>query len=199
MTQRDKAIIADLKRFRVMTRDDIADVHFGGIKNSITEANRVLKRLRRDRLITCDPTLRKYNYFPLPRIKEQSSKIAHYLAIVSFYRAIRKVEEPRFFSVELHLGDKFPEPDIEMLWMNKPFFIEIQRNVFNDKEIKEKFARYERYYESEKWKDRPWQKSDKQLFPHCIMISDRTYKAPDLPFRFIQLRRVEDLIELVKI
>lgn len=47
MNARDKAIVSDLVRFRCLSRDDIAELHFSNIKNPITQANMVLKRLRR--------------------------------------------------------------------------------------------------------------------------------------------------------
>ena len=48
MKNRDKAIIKDLQRFRCMSRDDIIDLHFQGLKKAVTCCNTVMKRLRRD-------------------------------------------------------------------------------------------------------------------------------------------------------
>ncbi|MHA4119940.1 replication-relaxation family protein, partial [Bacillus cereus] len=48
MKSRDKAIIKDLCRFRCLSRDDIIDLHFQGLKKAVTSCNTVMKRLRRD-------------------------------------------------------------------------------------------------------------------------------------------------------
>jgi hypothetical protein len=36
LNERDKAIIRDLNRFRVMDRDSICEIHFAGLKKSET-------------------------------------------------------------------------------------------------------------------------------------------------------------------
>ena len=48
LTKRDKAIIADLNKFRVMDRDSIAELHFPTLKNPQYAANNVLLRLLQD-------------------------------------------------------------------------------------------------------------------------------------------------------
>lgn len=48
MKKRDIAILNDLERFRVLSRNDIIDLHFANLKNPIASCNSVLKRLRRD-------------------------------------------------------------------------------------------------------------------------------------------------------
>lgn len=48
LTKRDKAIINNLNKFRVMDRNSIAELHFANVKNPINAANTVLLRLWRD-------------------------------------------------------------------------------------------------------------------------------------------------------
>lgn len=198
MTTRDRAIIEHLRKFRCMTRDDIAEIHFSNVKRPIRHVNEVLLRLRRDDLITADTTRRKYIYFPIPRIKEQSAKMMHYLAMVDFYREIRKHGEPAYFEIEQPLGaDIYPQPDIEMVWRKAPFFVEVQRNPFNDKEIKAKIERYDRYFYSKKWQQRPWQSKGKEIFPNVLMITDKKYQFPaleKLEFAFMQFRTVAEFL-----
>nr|WGD74903.1 hypothetical protein P5631_13145 [Bacillus subtilis] len=42
LTNRDKAIIADLNKFRVMDRDTIAELHFGNLRRPKYATNNVL-------------------------------------------------------------------------------------------------------------------------------------------------------------
>lgn len=66
MRKRDLAILKDLERFRCMTRDDIINLHFAGLKNPVTCANTVLKRLRRDGHIEVNTDFQPYIYFLSP-------------------------------------------------------------------------------------------------------------------------------------
>ena len=63
MKNRDKAIIKDLQRFRCMSRDDIIDLHFQGLKKAVTCCNTVMKRLRRDGSVDANVSQRPYIYF----------------------------------------------------------------------------------------------------------------------------------------
>lgn len=46
MKKRDEAIRKSIYRFRAMTRDDIAALHFSNVKSGINNCNTVMKRLR---------------------------------------------------------------------------------------------------------------------------------------------------------
>jgi hypothetical protein len=84
MKKRDLAIINDLQQFRCMTRDDIIELHFVGLKNPVTCCNIVLKRLRRDGYIEVSTKQQPYIHFPSPSsIKKDSAKIPHFLKIVN--------------------------------------------------------------------------------------------------------------------
>lgn len=75
MNKRDLQIINNLERFRVMGRNDIVDLHFNHLKNPITSANFVLKRLVRDKKIQVNTAFRPYVYFPIhSTIKSNSTK-----------------------------------------------------------------------------------------------------------------------------
>lgn len=196
MNERDKAIVRDLERFRCLTRDDVAELHFSKVKNPITQANMVLKRLRRDDVITCATDRRKYIYFPTPGIKKDSAKIGHFLAIVDFYKQIRKVEAPRVFEVEPKVGGKgLPEPDVFTIWKGAPWFVEIQRSTFTDKVMQEKMNRYEQYYLSGEWEQESWQPAGKKLFPYVWIIGagGGKYKVERRSFRVFQ-NSVEGMI-----
>ncbi|ASS66196.1 replication-relaxation family protein [Paenibacillus sp. RUD330] len=198
MNKRDKAIVEDLTRFRCLTRDDVADLHFGHVKHPITQANMVLKRLRRDGHIDCSMERRMYIYFPKPSIKKDSAKINHFLAIADFYKQIRAIEEPRTFVVEPKYGKGNPEPDVFVIWQRAPFFVEIQRSVYSEKAMKEKLDRYEAYFHSDLWKLEAWQPEEKKVFPRLWIISEKPWPVDNTPFKLIQSRNVEESLSLFK-
>ncbi|WP_308636089.1 replication-relaxation family protein [Paenibacillus silvisoli] len=193
MNSRDKAIVADLVRFRCMTRDDIAALHFNTVKHPITHANIVLKRLRRDGIIDCSKEWRQYVYFPIPSIKKDSAKINHFLAIVDFYKQLHQHEPPMLFVVEPKYGKGNPEPDVFMIWQRTPMFVEIQRSIYSDKVMKEKFSRYTRYYHDEQWKLESWQPQDKKVFPRVWIVSETKYNI-DAPFKVAQSTDVRSFL-----
>src|SRR5437764_14329695 len=83
LTERDKAIIRDLKRFRVMDRDSISEIHFFNVKNPKDSTNHVLLRLLRDGHIQRSKSFVPYVYFSSEtNIKKDSAKIGHFLAIL---------------------------------------------------------------------------------------------------------------------
>lgn len=188
MNERDKAILADLGRFRCLSRDDIAELHFSNTKNPITHTNTVLKRLRRDGLVKCSTERRKYVYFHgESKMKPNSQKMDHFLSIAQFYREVRKYETPRVFEVEPKPGEKgFAEPDIFMIWRGAAFFVEVQRTVYTDKVMQAKLDRYESFYNSGEWQRAPWQPSDRKIFPTIWIIGAGNYNAANRPFRLFQ-------------
>lgn len=190
MNTRDRAIIADLQRFRALTRDDIAALHFANVKNPVNQVNSVMKRLRRDGIVDCATDRRKYVYFPKPTtIKKDSAKLGHFLAIAEFYREIRAIEEPRIFHVEPKLGAKgTAEPDVFMIWRGAPWYVEVQRSQFSDKVMRDKLARYGEYYVGATWEQEPWQPHNKRVFPYVWIVGKGAYRsieAASLPFRLI--------------
>ncbi|UTR05130.1 replication-relaxation family protein [Alkalihalobacillus sp. LMS6] len=191
MKKRDLAIINDLRRFRVLRRDDIADLYFRELKQPVTSANFVLKRLRRDGQITAITDRQPYVYTCADSgIKRDSAKIPHFLRIAECYRALRDVQAPRIFEVEPKLGAKGTvEPDAFALWRGAPFYIEIQRSVYSAKTFDAKLNRYVDYYNEGKWREESWQPKGKApIFPYVWVITDVEYAVGSLPFRVIQTK-----------
>lgn len=198
MKTRDRAILDDLVRFRCLTRDHVAAAHFAGLKRPVTQANMVLKRMRRDGYVSCSTERRKYVYFPVPStMKKDSAKIPHFLSIADFYLEISGHQKPAVYDVEPKLMEKGgPEPDVFMIWFNSPFFVEIQRSVYSEKVMEEKFKRYETYFYSDQWHELPWQPKA-PVFPRVWMLSEKKYRAA-VPFKLHQTTTVQEFLQLVK-
>lgn len=196
MRKRDKNILADLIRFRCMTRDDIIDLHFTGLKNPITCCNTVLKRLRRDGHIEVNAAQQPYIYFPSPApIKKDSAKIPHFLKIVEFYRSLLNFQPPESFIVEPKYGKGYMEPDAFMIWKRAPFFVEIQRSIYSEKVMNEKFNRYVSYYMSNEWQQEPWQPEGKKVFPKIILITDTRYNfTHHSAVQFFQIQDIKQFL-----
>jgi hypothetical protein len=196
MKKRDQAIIEDLHRFRCLSRDLIIDLHFKELKNPVTCANTVLKRLRRDCRIEVTKDRQPYIYFPSPSpIKKDSAKIPHFLKIAEFYRSLKAYEDPKSFIVEPKYGKGFMEPDAFTLWKRAPFFVEIQRSIYSEKVMAEKIARYEAYFLSKEWQQEPWQPEHKKVFPVVIVITDTRYSINSPYVKFIQVQSIEQLVK----
>lgn len=165
MNKRDRQIIADLERFRVMSRNDIADLYFNHLKNPANSTNAVLKRLVRDNQIKVDMSFRPYVYLPYnSTIKKQSTKIPHFLNIVMIYKQIKQYYDPDIFLVEPKYKKGLAEPDVFTKLKGVPFFIEVQRNHYSQKVMNDKIKRYEALsYEL-------------GYNPFVIMISDTRYE-----------------------
>ena len=197
MKQRDKAILNDLKRFRVLERDDIIALHFNGLKNPVTGCNTVMKRLRRDEKVKAITDRNQFLYVHAEtNIKPDSSKLPHFLKIVDFYKQICQYEAPKIFTVEPKYGEKGTvEPDIFMLWKGAAFFVEIQRSIYSSKVFDAKMERYEKFYHEEEWKNKPWQMKDKKIFPYVWIITDKKYKVGERPFKVMQSQSVAEIMK----
>lgn len=109
MKSRDKAILGDLKRFRCMSRDDIIDLHFHGLKNAVTCCNTVMKRLRRDGHVDANITQQPFIYFPQPStLRKTSQKIPHFLGIVDAYKQLIHYENQNYL--------KLSQSTVKNLW-----------------------------------------------------------------------------------
>ncbi|NNV06725.1 hypothetical protein ETC03_09865 [Geobacillus sp. MMMUD3] len=188
LTKRDKAIIADLQRFRVMSRDDIAEIHFKKLKRPQESANNVLLRLVRDGHIQRSTAFVPYVYFCADsNMKKNSQKIPHYLEIVGVYKEILSAGPVEQFIVEPKYRKGLAEPDAFFIYQRTPFFLECQRTVYSEKVIEEKLNRYLALYESGLIADEPWQPSGKVVFPYILIISDTRYALnQQYPFRVFQ-------------
>ncbi|MFS0766172.1 hypothetical protein [Peribacillus phoenicis] len=196
MRKRDKNILADLDRFRCMTRNDIIDLHFSGLKNPVTCCNTVMKRLRRDGHIEVNAAQQPYTYFSSPTpIKKDSAKIPHFLKIVEFYKSLLNIEPPQDFIVEPKYGKGYMEPDTFMIWKRAPFFVEIQRSIYSEKIMNEKFNRYVSYYMSNEWQHEHWQPEGKKVFPKIILITDTRYTLPQhSAVQFFQVQNIKHFL-----
>lgn len=196
--ERDKHIIADLERFRCMTRDDIVAIHFSDVKQPLTRANKALLRLRQRGHISAATDTRRYIYFPARSIKKDSAKLKHFLAIVNVYRQLHAVEPPRVFLVEPKIGGKGdPEPDIFAIWKGAPWYIEVQRSAYTQKQWKEKMNRYEAFCLRGDWKKAEWQPADKKLFPYVWIVGKGTLPAGARSFKVYHIA-VEEMIKKIK-
>ncbi|RVT56444.1 hypothetical protein [Niallia taxi] len=190
LTSRDRAIIKDLNRFRVMDRDSIAELHFKGLKNPKYAANNVLLRLLREGHIQRSTAFVPYVYFgPEVNMKKNSAKIGHFLAILNVYKEILSQEEIDMFLVEPKYGNKgTAEPDIFCIIRKTPFFIEVQKTVYSEKQMQDKLNRYTALYDSKVIEQEAWQTADIKVFPHVLILSDQRYGVDSslLPFKVMQ-------------
>lgn len=192
LTNRDKAIIKDLNRFRVMDRDSIAKIHFSNVKNPERAANNVLLRLLRDGEIQRSKSFVPYVYFgPNVIIKKDSAKIGHFLEILNTYKEMRKLGKLTTFMVEPKYGRKsIVEPDIFCEFRNTHFFIEVQRTLYSEKQMNEKINRYEEFYHSGVMAN---------PFPHVLILSEQRYAVDtDRPFKLLQAQSFTQFVAMLK-
>ncbi|MFD5851104.1 hypothetical protein ACFWGC_13015 [Cytobacillus pseudoceanisediminis] len=192
LTKRDKAIITDLNRFRVMDRNSIAELHFANIKNPITAANTVLLRLIREGHIQRTTATIPYCYYGNElTIKKNSAKIGHWLAILEVYKEMRKHRPVETFQVEPKYGGKGTvEPDIFTVFRKTPFFIEVQKTLYSDKQMAEKINRYVDLCRSNVLP---------KPFPHVLIVSEQRYAIDGVwPFKVFQAQTFSQFIQMLK-
>lgn len=199
LTNRDKQIIADLQQFRCMSRDDIIDLHFKGLKNGVTCCNTVMKRLHREEYIDVDTSQRPYVYFPYPSpIRKNSQKIRHFLAIVDVYKQLLQVEKPKVFQVEPKYQKGYMEPDIFTIWRKSPFFVEVQKSIYSKAVMQAKIKRYELYFHSREWQKESWQPKHTTVFPSLLILTESQYPISSSNFRIFQAASIQNFLEQVK-
>ncbi|MGX5569515.1 replication-relaxation family protein [Bacillus toyonensis] len=200
MNSRDKTILSNLKRFRCMSRDDIIDLHFQGVKNAVTCCNTVMKRLRRDGHVDANISQQPYIYFPQPStLRKTSQKIPHFLSIVDVYKQLIHYEKPKLFKVEPKYGKEFMEPDAFAIWRRSPFFIEVQKSVYSKKVMQDKINRYELYFHSQEWQNESWQPKGSKYFPSILIITDKQYDISSLNLRIFQASSISNFMESLAI
>lgn len=182
LTKRDKAICKDLNRFRCMSLDDIADIHFQDLKKPKNSANNVLKRLYLEGHIKRSTAFQPYVYFGSEvNMKEDSAKIGHFLAIVQVYKEMLQYGKFDLFQVEPKYGNKGGvEPDIFCIYNKSPFFIEVQKTVYSQKTMDDKLNRYETLFESKIINKEPWQPKNSKVFPIVLILSEQRFALDDL-------------------
>lgn len=193
LTKRDKEIIADLNRFRVMDRDSIAEIHFTHNKRPNYSANNVLLRLCRDGHIARSKAFVPFLYFSLEtQLKKNSAKIGHFLAILDVYKELRKLGALETFVVEPKYGRKGTvEPDIYCRYRKTGFFVEVQRTLYSDRQMTEKLDRYVKFYRDG---------SMPGNFPHVLILSERPYaiNVSDYPFRIFQAKTFTAFVQSLR-
>lgn len=192
LTNRDRAIIKDLNKFRVMDRDSIAELHFSNLKNPKYAANNVLLRLLRDGEIQRSTAFVPYVYFgPDVQIKKNSQKIGHFLAILNTYKEIKKQGIIETFLVEPKYGNKGGvEPDIFLKYRDTGFFIEVQKSIYSEKQMLEKMDRYIELYNAGIMS---------KPFPHVLILSEQRYSLDrDYPFKLFQSSSFSEFVESLK-
>lgn len=201
LSKRDKAIIDDLNRFRLMDRNSIVELYFQGLKKPENSANNVLKRLHRDGYIERSVNYQPYVYFPGDsKMKKQSQKIPHFLKILQIYKDMIRYERPETYLVEPKYGSKGTvEPDAFTIWKRQPFFIEAQCSVYSDEVMRKKLDRYEELFQSGALMGEPWQ-PETPIFPHVLIVSDNRYGIDgDYSFKIKQTQSIEQLMSTVKV
>lgn len=192
LTDRDKAIIRDLNRFRVMDRDSIAELHFTALKNPVNAANAVLLRLLREGRIQRSQSYQPYVYFgPDVNMKQNSAKIGHFLAILNVYKEISKHGALETFLVEPKYGGKGTvEPDIFVVFRKTAFFIEVQCSIYSEKQMNAKLDRYVSLCESGVMS---------KPFPHVLIISEHRYGIDnEYPFKVFQAQSFTEFMNTLK-
>lgn len=193
LKNRDKAIINDLNKFRVMDRDSIAELYFQGLKNPKYAANNVLLRLLRDGHIQRSTAFVPYLYFgPDVEMKKNSAKIGHFLAILEVYKELKQLGALETFLVEPKYGKKgdCAEPDIFCRFRKTNFFIEVQKTIYSEKQMNEKMDRYLDLYNSGLL-EKP--------FPHVLILSDQRYAIDEsYPFKVFQAQTFTQFMSTLK-
>ncbi|PFH66778.1 hypothetical protein COI61_29455 [Bacillus cereus] len=187
-----------MKRFRCMSRDDIIDLHFQGLKNAVTCCNTVMKRLRRDGHVDANVLQHPYIYFPQPSsIRTKSQKIPHFLGIVDVYKQLVYYENPKLFKVEPKYGKEYMEPDAFTIWRRSPFFIEVQKSVYSKKIMQDKINRYELYFHSQEWHNESWQPKGSKFFPSILIITDKKYEIHSPHLRIFQAISIDNFMSQI--
>lgn len=201
LSKRDRAIIDDLKRFRCLSRDDIACIHFPAVKDPMRAANSTLLRLYRQELIQRSTNFEPFVYFPIESgMKKTSQKIPHFLQIASVYQDLLKHEKPSLFTVEPKYSKGLAEPDIFTIFKNSPLFIEVQCSVYSQKLIDEKIERYETLCQIGLLDEEPWQRPGHQpVFPAVLLLTDARYVVDSASFPVIQASSVADFMRQMKV
>jgi hypothetical protein len=193
MKPRDLAILKSLEKFKCLTRDQIAALHFTENARPYISANQVLKRLRRDNYITAntDRSFQQYIYFNNPSpIKTDSQKIDHYLmmnqTIINMMTYCPIVE----FHFETSLPDADFIPDIIVeKWLGNDWFIECQNSLYTTKQLYSKLDKYKSYFDKGYWNN------ERVLIIGKINLK---FDPEDYPFKVKQVSSIHDLKDTIQ-
>lgn len=189
MKKRDLEILKSLEKFKCLTRDQIAALHFSKNKLPHVSANNVLKRLRRDGYITAntDRSFQQYIYFMNPSpMKTDSQKIDHYLMINQGYIDMIKYSKVIDYQIEPNLENANFIPDVKCNWLYKEWFIEYQNSIYTIKQLYAKLEKYVDYYNKGYWKD------ERVLIIGKLNLK---FNTDEYPFKVRQISCIDDLKE----
>lgn len=193
MKHRDLAILKSLEKFKCLTRDQIAALHFSHNARPHVSANQVLKRLRRDNYITAntDCSFQQYIYFNNPSpIKTDSQKIDHYLLMNQTIIDMMKYSSITEFHIETSITNAEFIPDIHVKgWLDNDWFIECQNSLYTTKQLYSKLDRFKVYFEKGYWNN------EKVLIIGKINLK---FNPDDYHFKIKQVRGIEDLSDTIK-
>lgn len=191
MRDRDKAILEDLKRFRVLDRNHIIAMHFSEQKHPVNTCNRIMNRLALTGHVKVDTSRKPYHYMHVEnKMSFDSTKIPHFKSIADFYcELIRLNIKPKKFEVEPKVTVKGGiEPDIFMNWAGANFFVEIQRSKYTAKVMQDKINRYEKFYNEGAFKPLS------EKMPLIWILSDYTYTKFETRLNIYQTKDVEEFV-----
>lgn len=154
MRKRDLAILESLEKFKCLTRDQLAALHFTDNANPAVTANRVLKRLRMHQYITAntDRSFQQYIYFPNPpTIKIDSQKIDHYLMIAQGFIDMDHYAKVSDYKIEPKIDGADFISDATCSWLDNSWFLEFQNSLYTTKQLYSKIDKYVDYYEKGFW------------------------------------------------
>ena len=187
MRKRDLEILSSLEKFKCLTRDQIAALHFSNNARPYISANPVLKRLRRDGYITAntDRSFQQYIYFNNPSpIKTDSQKIDHFLMINQGYIDMTKYGKVNEYEIESKLADAEFISDVRANWMECNWFIEFQNSLYTTKQFYDKLNKYVDYYNRGYWNN------ERVLIVGKINLK---FDPSDYPFKIKQISCIDDL------
>ncbi|MEH7086497.1 replication-relaxation family protein [Neobacillus drentensis] len=193
MKPRDLEILKSLEKFKCLTRDQIAAIHFNKNARPHISANQVLKRLRRDNYITAntDRSFQQYIYFNNPSpIKLDSQKLDHYLLMNQTIIDMMQYSPITEFHFETSIPDADFIPDINVKgWLDNDWFIECQNSLYTTKQLYSKLDRYKSYFDKGYWNN------EKVLIIGKVNLK---FDTDDYPFKVKQVRGIEDLSDVIK-
>ncbi|MCM3456553.1 replication-relaxation family protein [Heyndrickxia oleronia] len=187
MKKRDLDILNSLEKFKCLTRDQIAALHFSKNAYPHIAANNVLKRLRRDEYITAntDRSFQQYIYFLNPsRMKTDSQKIDHFLMIAQGYIDMMKFSPLVRYEIEPKIDDATFIPDVHCRWLDNDWFLEFQNSLYTVKQLYTKLDKYKEYHDKGYWKN------ERVLIIGKINLK---FDPNDYPFKIKQIKCFSEL------
>lgn len=184
MRNRDRRILEGLAKFRYMDRDILVRLYFRELKQPVTGCNTVMKRLRRDGYVVGREWIGARGGRSLVYALSEKGfgsgggGIEHCLEVARFYcDVVEAGGELEWFETERRLRSG-AVVDVWMKWRKTVFYVEIQRSVVSEREMKRKVERIRSGMEDG---GRIW------------IVSDKRYNLE----RVVQSRGVQDLLARV--